>query len=48
MKNLREIEQLGNPSLNGRITLRWAFSKWDVGLWTIPSWLRIGTGGGIL
>jgi len=24
------------------------FRKWDVGVWTGSSWLRIGTGGGHL
>jgi len=24
--------------------LRWIFRKWDVGLWTGSSWLKIGTG----
>ena len=28
--------------------LRWIFRKWDVGVWTGSSWLRIGTGGGHL
>jgi hypothetical protein len=31
-----------------RIILRWIFRKWDVGVWTRSSWLRIGTGGGDL
>jgi len=26
----------------------WIFRKWDVGLWTGSSWLRKGTGGGLL
>jgi hypothetical protein len=26
-----------------RIILRWNFMKWDVGVWTGSSWLRIGT-----
>ena len=29
-----------------RIILRWNFRKWDVGVWTGSSWLRIGKGGG--
>jgi len=28
-----------------RIILRWIFRKWDVGVWTGWSWLRIGTVG---
>jgi len=32
--------------LSWRITLRWTFRKWDMGVWTGSSWLRIGTGGG--
>ena len=37
---------LGGPGLDGRIILRWIFMKFDVGVWTGSSWLRIGTGGG--
>jgi len=44
--NLREIDHLGDPSIDGRIILRWIFRKWDVGIWTGSSLLRIGTGGG--
>jgi hypothetical protein len=39
---------LGDPGVDGRIILRWIFSKWDVGIWTGSSWLRIGTGSGNL
>jgi hypothetical protein len=28
-----------------RIILKWIFRKWDVGMWTGSSWLRIGTVG---
>jgi hypothetical protein len=38
----------GNPVVDGRITLRWIFRKWDMGVWTGSMWLRIGTGGGHL
>jgi len=38
---------LGRPR-HGKIILRWIFRKWDVGVWTGSSWLRIGTGGGHL
>jgi len=36
---------LGNPGLDGRNIFRWIFRKWDVGLWTGSSCLRIGTVG---
>jgi len=36
---------LGRPRHRWEIILRWVFRKWDVGLWTGLSWLRIGTGG---
>ena len=38
----------GRQGVDGRIILRWILRKWDVGLWTGSSWLRIGTGGGHL
>jgi hypothetical protein len=43
--NLREGDHWGDPSVDGRIILGWIFGKWDVGVWTGWSWLRIGTGG---
>ena len=46
--NLRKRDHLGDPGVDGRIILRWIFRKWDVGVWTGWSWLRIGTGGGHL
>jgi len=30
-ENLRERDHLGDPDVDGRITLRWIFRKWDVG-----------------
>jgi hypothetical protein len=41
--NLKETQRV-----DGRIILRWIVRKWDVGVWTGSSWLRIGTGGGHL
>jgi len=43
-----ERDNVVNPGVDGRIILRWIFSTWDVGVWTGSSWLRIGTGGGLL
>ena len=39
---------LGRPRVDRRIILRWTFRKWDVGVWTGSSWLRIGRVGGHL
>ena len=46
--NLRERDHLGDQSVDERKILRWIFREWDVGLWNGSSWLRIGTGGGLL
>ena len=45
---MRERDHLEDSGVSGRITFRWIFRKWDVGLWTESSLLRIGTGGGHL
>jgi hypothetical protein len=39
---------LVDPGVDGRIILRRIFRKWDVGVWTGLSWLRIETVGGHL
>jgi hypothetical protein len=36
----------GDPGVDGRIILRWIFRKWDMGVWTGFSCVRIETGGG--
>jgi hypothetical protein len=48
-RNLNERDHLGDPRH------RWGYNikidlgmNWDVVLWTELSWLRIGTGGGLL
>jgi len=38
--NLRERDNLEDPGED------WIFRKWDVGVWTGLSWLRIGAGAG--
>ena len=30
--NLRERDYFGDPSVDGRIILRWIFRKWDEGM----------------
>ena len=47
-RNLSGRDHLEDPGIDGRIIIRWIFRKWDVGIWTGSSWLRIGTGGGHL
>jgi len=42
--NLRETDNLEDQSVDGTMTLRWTFRKWNVGAWTELIWLRIGTG----
>ena len=32
--NLRARDYFEDPGIDGRIILRWIFSKWDVGEWT--------------
>ena len=41
--NLKERDHLGDPDIDERIILSWIFRKWDVGVWTGSSWVRIGT-----
>jgi hypothetical protein len=45
--DLRKGNHLGDPGVDGRIILKLIFKNWD-GAWTGLSWLRIGTGGGLL
>ena len=44
--NLRERENLGDPSVDGRIIVRWIFRKWNVRVGTGSSWFGMGTVGG--
>jgi hypothetical protein len=38
---MRERDHWGDPRVDDRIILRQIFRKWDVGVWTRLSWLRI-------
>jgi hypothetical protein len=46
--NLKERDHFEDRGIDGRILLRWILRKWDVGVWTGSSCLRIETGGGHL
>jgi hypothetical protein len=43
--HLREGDHLGYPGVDEKIILKWIFRKYDVGVWTGSSWLRILTDG---
>jgi hypothetical protein len=43
--NLRERDHWGDPGVGGRIILKRIFRKWDVGVWTGLSWLKIQVAG---
>jgi hypothetical protein len=43
--SLKEKDHLEYSGVDVGIILRWIFRKWDVGVWTGTSWLRIETGG---
>jgi hypothetical protein len=40
-----ERDHWGESAVDGRIMLRFIFRKWDVGIWTGLSGLRIEAGG---
>jgi hypothetical protein len=42
-RNLKEREHWGDVDADGRIILRWILRKWDVGVRTESSWLKIVT-----
>jgi hypothetical protein len=41
-----EIDNWGDPGVDGRIILRWIFRKWDEGVWIGLRWLMIEAVGG--
>jgi hypothetical protein len=47
-ENRRERDHWGDQGVDEKMIIRWIFRKWDVGVWTGLSWLRIEKGGGNL
>jgi len=45
LSNPRERDHLGDPGVD---VIRLIYRKWEIEVWTGSSWLRIGTGGGLL
>ena len=43
--NRRERDHWGDLGVDGWIILEWISRRWDVGMWTVLGWPRIGTGG---
>jgi hypothetical protein len=39
--NLRERDYWGDPGVDGKIILRRIFRRWDVGVWTGLSWVKV-------
>jgi hypothetical protein len=46
--DLREKDDMEDLRMDGRIELKLMFKKWDGESRTALTWLRIGTGGGLL
>jgi hypothetical protein len=46
--NVRERGHWRDTGVDGKIILSWIFRKGAVVVWTVSSWLRIGTCGGHL
>ena len=44
--NRRERDYWGDLGVDVWIILGWISRRWDVGIWTLLGWPRIGTGGG--
>ena len=42
-ENLRERDHWEDSGVDGKVSLKWIFRKWDVTSWIGSMWLRIGT-----
>jgi hypothetical protein len=41
--NLRKRDHSEDPGVDGRMTLRCIFRKWDVWIWIVSNWFRANT-----
>jgi hypothetical protein len=46
--NQNERDHLEEQGIDGRMGSEWIFRRLAGGMWSGSSWLRIGTGGGLL
>jgi hypothetical protein len=48
MESQKESDHLGDQDVDGRMGSEWILGRLAGGVQIVPTWLRIGTGGGLL